>query len=183
MSTGTGTQQDPIVAMSADPAQIARDVRASLAHFNRTDDAYWLEKESAPAKFSNEFWHLGHNRYWETAMAPTDTGSRNPADGRLPALYLAPVVVVVPPPPDPPPMPPSPDTIASITLSRVQVLETQLASVVEVLTDLNTRLAAASAQLESVQTSLTTLALRPFPVYSGRAFGIASFTLTPVVPK
>lgn len=167
MSTGTGTQQDPIIAMSADPAQIARDIRASLAHFNRTDDAYWLEKESAPAKFSNELWHLGHNRYWETAMAPTDTGSRNPADGRLPALFWATVTVQVPLP-DPPSAPPD-ETAAGV-------------------------LALVLARLESIDARLTKLDERPtptlptFPTYSATVhapwpIGTQTIALTPVVPK
>jgi len=178
MSTGTGTLTDPIVAMSADLEQIRRDVRASLAHFGRTDDAYYLEKTSTPAEFSNHLWHLGHNRYWETTMEPTDTGSRNPADGRLPALYRAapdrPPIVVVPPVIDPPdPVPPT--TAIDV---RLYTLLTLLTSAVNELVDQHARLDVLNGRLETVQSQLTALALRPLPSYRGSIFG-ASITLTP----
>src|SRR5678815_5128292 len=167
MSTGTGTFTDPIIAMSADPVQIRRDIRASLAHFNRTDDPYWIEKESTPAQFSTGLWFLGHNRYWETAMQPDDTGSRNPADGRLPALYLADVVtppIVVPP--DPPPPPPPSDTVLAMLLARLNQIDARLS-----------QLEADGLVIRGVIANLPKT-YPSFPVYSGSIFGV-KITLTP----
>lgn len=171
MSTGTGTITDPIIAMSPDPVQIAKDIRASLFHFNRTDDAYWMEKESTPAQFSNGLWHLGHNRYWETAMEPTDTGSRNPADGRLPALYrtASPVPAPDPPLPDPPSAPP--DENAAGVLALLLARQDSMASQLTVL----------SAQLSDI---LRLLRVVNAPVYEGKIkipyLGTGTVTLTPV---
>lgn len=165
--SGTGTITDPIIAMSPDPVQIAKDIRASLFHFNRTDDAYWMEKESTPAQFSNGLWHLGHNRYWETAMEPTDTGSRNPADGRLPALYrtASPAPQPDPPLPDPPSAPPD-ETAAGVlklVLARLEAIEIRLAA------------------LEKWSASMVPIS--SFPVYTGTIkvpyLGSGSVTLTP----
>ncbi len=85
---GTGTQADPIVAMSSDPVTIARDVRASLAFFNRHDDGYWIDHASHAGMFSNGKWYLGWNRYWEDRADLTNvTGSANPNDAGLPAVH------------------------------------------------------------------------------------------------
>ncbi len=84
---GTGTQIDPIVAMSSDPAQIARDVHASLAFFDGGDDKYWIDKASHAGMFSNRLWYLGWNKYWEDRCDPTNTGSANPTDAGLPAVH------------------------------------------------------------------------------------------------
>ena len=168
MSTGTGTQADPIIAMSADPAQIRRDIRASLAHFNRTDDAYWFAKETHPeAPFSNGLWYVGHNRYWETAMHPDDTGSRNPADGGRPALYLA-VSIDVPPPVVVPPVNPPP-------------LENVLALVVGHLAAIDTRLTALEAHALALGKLVMELEQKPFPIYTGtiNLLGVRTITLTP----
>jgi hypothetical protein len=188
MSTGTGTLTDPIVAMSADPAQIARDVRESLAHFNRTDDPYWLDKESKMAQFSNGLWHLGHNRYWEARMDPTNTGSADPNLGKLPALYTLPNVPV-PPLPDPPPGPgPSPETIASMTLKCLQTIDRTLFTLVttvntatDALIDLDRRVQALNGQLTTVQSQMTEFTLRPAPPYTGRLS--LNLRLTPEPPK
>jgi hypothetical protein len=180
MSTGTGTLHDPIVAMSADLEQIRRDVRASLAHFNRTDDPYWLEKASAPAEFSNHLWYLGHNRYWETAMQPDDTGSRNPLDGGRPALYLASVDVPVGNTPPPVGTNPPPDAVPPTTATdvRLYTLLTLLTSAVNELVDQHARLDVLNGRLETVQSQLTQIALRPAPPYKGSLFGVP-ITLTP----
>lgn len=165
--TGTGTPADPIIAMSADLWQIARDVRASLFHFNRTDDAYWLEKESTPAQFSNGLWHLGHNRYWEARMDPTNTGSANPEWGRQGALFVAPVPgpVTLPDPPSAPP-----DETAAGVLKLVLA-----------------RLEAIEARLAVIEQRPTTYAPLPqFPIYEGKVkipyLGTGTVTLTPIGP-
>lgn len=171
MSTGTGTQQDPIIAMSADPAQIRRDIRASLAHFNRTDDAYWLEKESTPAQFSNTLWHLGHNRYWEARMDPANTGSADPNLGKQPALYVAGAVPVDPPLPDPPTAPPDATAagVLALVLARLDAMDT--------------RLTALERDSAVVQAVLPNLKVPTFPTYSGTIqvpyLGSAPVTLTP----
>jgi hypothetical protein len=124
MSTGTGTLADPIIAMSADPAQIARDVRASLAAVGRVDDAYWVQKASSPAPFSNGLWHLGWNRYWEVRAEPSNTGSADPALGRQPATARAPVG---PPSPVPGPLEPAPPSdLAALMLARLTQIEARL---------------------------------------------------------
>jgi len=183
MSTGTGTLHDPIVAMSADLEQIRRDVRASLAHFGRTDDPYWLEKESTPAQFSNGLWHLGHNRYWEARMDPTNPGSADPNLGKVVALYWTevtvpvPPIVVVPPVVDPPdPVPPT-----TVTDVRLFTLLTLLTSAVNELVDQHARLDVLNGRLATVQSQLTQLALKAAPPYKGSLFGVP-ITLSPVVP-
>jgi len=90
----TGTPTDPIIAMSADPAQIARDVRASLAYYGRTDDAYWISLCDHPGgPFSNGKWYHGWNRYWELRADPSNTGSADPNEAANPAIHRA-----IPPP-------------------------------------------------------------------------------------
>jgi len=159
--TGTGTFTDPIIAMSGVGGQIATDVRASLAHFNRNDDPYWIEKESTPAQFSNGLWFLGHNRYWEARMDPANTGSADPNLGTLPALYLAtgagvPPIVL----PDPPSAPPD-DTAAGV-------------------------LKLVLARLDSLDARMTLLLQTKPPVYTGTIkvpyLGSGTVTLTPT-PK
>lgn len=173
MSTGTGTFADPIVAMSADPAQIVRDVLASLAHYGRTDGPYWTDKELSPAQFSNGLWHLGHNRYWEARMDPTNTGSADPNLGKLPALYWPTVIVPVPPVdpplPDPPTAPPD-ETAAGVLKLVLAQLEA-----------LNARLTAIEQRLGNMDIPVPP---PTFPVYTGtiRApwpIGTQTITLTP----
>jgi hypothetical protein len=132
MSTGTGTQADPIIAMSADPAQIHADVRASLLAVNRIDDAYWVEKAGTPAQFSNGLWFLGHNAYWEARMDPRNPGSADPALGWLPANAravseippLSPLPVPAVTPPDPTPQR---EVLAALTLARLNSIDARLA--------------------------------------------------------
>jgi hypothetical protein len=157
--TGTGTQHDPFVAMSADPAQIRRDVRASLAHFGRTDDDYYVDKASTPAEMSNHTYSLGHNRYWESSMEPTDTGSRNPLDCQRPALYLA---VPGDAPPAPPTTQPAP-TDPSAILTRLDTLDADMKA-------LTLKVATAEALLEKGYVGTVKA---PWPI------GTASVTLLP----
>lgn len=158
MSTGTGTQSDPIIAMSGDPAQIARDIRASLAHWGRTDDPYWNEKEGTPAQFSNGLWHLGHNAYWEMRMNPANTGSADPMLGRSPANISAggDGNVILPPRGDPEPTPQS-EVLAALTLARLNAID---------------------RQLETLKTTIGNLRFPIPPIYTGSIFGY-TFTLTP----
>jgi hypothetical protein len=88
-TTGDGTQGNPFVAMSADPTQIAHDVRASMAFFGYpvSDDAYWIGACNHPGQFSNGLWYEGWNKYWEDRMTPGNTGAADPNDGSLPALH------------------------------------------------------------------------------------------------
>jgi hypothetical protein len=182
MSTGTGTLTDPIVAMSADLEQIRRDVRASLAHFGRTDDPYWLEKESTPAQFSNGLWHLGHNRYWEARMDPTNPGSADPTLGKVVALYWSEVTVPVPPMVVPPVVPVDEVPPTTATDVRLYTLLTLLTSAVNELVDQHARLDVLNGRLATVQSQLTQLMTRPMPPYKGSLFGVP-ITLSPVVPK
>ena len=79
---------DPVIAMSADPAICAINVRASLAFFGRTDDSYW-RGACGPASngWSDLVWRQGWNKYWEDRADPTNQGSANPKDGNLPAVH------------------------------------------------------------------------------------------------
>lgn len=167
MSTGTGTQTDPIVAMSADPAQIVRDVRASMAHYSRIDDAYWIEKAGTPAEFSNHLWHLGWNRYWEVRADPANTGSADPALGREPAKSRAPFEPMPTPNPIPtPPEPVEPDD-GGIDFDLVAFLA---------------RLNELEANIQDVKTLLTDIKNRPWPTYTGKLLGYP-ITLTEAKPK
>lgn len=87
---GTGTQADPLIAMSGDPAQIARDVHASAVFYGRTDDDYWIGLSGHVGGPSSDgrYW-LGWNRYWESRMDPTSNGSADPGLAALPALHRA----------------------------------------------------------------------------------------------
>ena len=85
-----GSQSNPIIAMSSDPAAIAASVRASRQFYGfgaATDDQYWIDKASTVAQFSNGKWYLGWNRYWEVRADPANTGSADPALGSLPAIH------------------------------------------------------------------------------------------------
>lgn len=86
-----GSQTNPIVAMSIDPAAIAASVRSSLQFygigFNPAIDNYWIGLASSPAQFSNGKWYQGWNRYWEVRANPSNTGSADPALGSEPAQH------------------------------------------------------------------------------------------------
>jgi hypothetical protein len=82
---GTGTEADPFVAM--DPTRMAEEIRASLAFFGTADDGYWLPKAQAVGMYSDGKWYHGWNRYLETRAEPGNTGSADPALGRLPAVH------------------------------------------------------------------------------------------------
>ena len=139
------TPNNPIIAMSADPAQIAIDVRASLAFFNRTDDLYWVSLCNHVSNgYSDGVWRLGWNRYFEDRANPANTGSADPRDGNLPALHTAapPIPPVLQPPPVVP-ISPLPPTIIAPDLS--------------VITDQNERIFTnLTAQILDLKTSLTT---------------------------
>ena len=120
--TGTGTPADPIIAMSCDPAQVAKDVRASLAFYGRTDDGYWVGiANHTTGPFSNGLWYCGWNRYWEDRAAPGNNGSANPADANLPALHRDGGA-----PPTPPVQPPAPTVDLSVVYQRLDALSAQL---------------------------------------------------------
>jgi len=129
MSTGTGSLPDPIIAMSADPAQIALDVRVSLAAFGipEREDFYWVDKASRPAEFSNHVWHLGWNAYWEARALPGNQGSADPNLGRLPAVHTR-TPVVPPPNPAPAPIEPAPlsEVLAALTFARLNAIDARL---------------------------------------------------------
>lgn len=84
-----GSQTNPIIAMSSDPAKIAASVRLSLQSygigFDPTNDQYWIDKASTVAQFSNGKWYLGWNAYWHERANPTNTGSADPNLGDLPS--------------------------------------------------------------------------------------------------
>lgn len=84
-----GAQDMPIIAMSSNPAQIAIDVRASLAFFGYAPaaDAYWVGKATNPEQFSNGKWYQGWNAYWEARASPGNTGSADPNLGDQPAVH------------------------------------------------------------------------------------------------
>jgi len=89
----------PIVTMSSDPAQIARDVGASWDHFAPISNLsvlgpkqYWIDKALAVDQFSDGKFYLGHNKYWEDRMDPANPGypgSANAAGGTQQAIYRA----------------------------------------------------------------------------------------------
>jgi hypothetical protein len=125
---GNGTPGSPIVAMSADPAQIARDVRASLAFYGRTDDAYWIGISNHPTgPFSNGLWYLGWNKYWEDRADPMNTGAANPSDAGLPALHRD--VASLPVPPSVPVPSPTVTLDLSMLIQTVGSLQAQIESV------------------------------------------------------
>lgn len=86
-----GSQSNPIIAMSAAPADIAASVRASRQFYgfgpNPADDQYWIDKASHAEQFSNGNWYLGWNRYWEVRADPANTGSADPNLGGQPAIH------------------------------------------------------------------------------------------------
>jgi hypothetical protein len=98
-ATGPGSFGEPIVAMSADPAQIALDVQSSYDYFSPIAIAagksigtvdYWVGLASTAHQFSNGKWHLGHNKYWEDRMDIHNPGfpsSADPAGGAIPAVH------------------------------------------------------------------------------------------------
>jgi len=98
-TTGPGSFDEPIVAMSSDPAQIAIDVKSSYDHFAPIAIAagttigaasYWIDKASHKDQLTGGKWYLGHNKYWEDRMDCFNPGfpsAADPAGGSLPALY------------------------------------------------------------------------------------------------
>lgn len=86
-----GSQTNPIIAMSADPATIAASVRLSLAFYGlpASSDQYWIGKASTAEQFSNGKWYLGWNAYWEARAAPGNPGSADPNLGGVPAPHGA----------------------------------------------------------------------------------------------
>lgn len=84
-----GSQSNPIIAMSADLADIAASVRASRQFYgfgpNPADDQYWIDHAKTPAQFSNGKWYLGWNAYWHARASPSNTGSADPNLGGLPS--------------------------------------------------------------------------------------------------
>lgn len=79
---------NPIIPMSADPAQIARDVRASLAFYGRTDDAYWIGVCGHVSKgFSDGLYRIGWSRYWEIKAAPGASDSAPIDTANQPAIH------------------------------------------------------------------------------------------------
>lgn len=86
-----GSQTNPIIAMSTDPAQIAASVRASLQFYgigyNPPVDQYWIDKASVPAQFSNGKWYQGWNAYWDARANPASSGSADPNLGGLPSPH------------------------------------------------------------------------------------------------
>lgn len=86
-----GSQTNPIIAMSIDPAAIAASVRASRQFYgfgpNPADDQYWIDKASVAGQFSNGKWYRGWNRYWEVRADPKNTGSADPNLGSQPAIH------------------------------------------------------------------------------------------------
>jgi hypothetical protein len=77
-----GSQTNPIIAMSADPAAIAASVRLSLQSYgigyNPSVDEYWVSHADHAGQFSNGKWYLGWNAYWHARANPTNTGSADP---------------------------------------------------------------------------------------------------------
>jgi hypothetical protein len=77
-----GSQTNPIIAMSADPAAIATSVRLSLQSygigFNPSVDEYWIGHADHVGQFSNGKWYLGWNAYWHARANPSNTGSADP---------------------------------------------------------------------------------------------------------
>jgi hypothetical protein len=85
-----GSQTNPIIAMSIDPAAIAASVRASLQFFGMgfgPADQYWIDKASVPGQFSNGKWYQGWNAYWEARADPHNTGSADPNLGSQPSVH------------------------------------------------------------------------------------------------
>lgn len=84
-----GSQTNPIIAMSADPAAIAVSVRNSLASYgigyNPSNDQYWVDHAKTVGQFSNSKWYLGWNAYWHARADPANTGSADPNLGDLPS--------------------------------------------------------------------------------------------------
>lgn len=84
-----GSQSNPIIAMSSDPAAIANSVRLSRQFYgfgpNPADDQYWINLASTTAQFSNGKWYLGWNAYWHARADPANTGSADPNLGDLPS--------------------------------------------------------------------------------------------------
>lgn len=84
-----GSQTNPIIAMSADPAAIAASVRLSLQSygigFNPGNDQYWIDHASSVGQFSNSKWYLGWNAYWHARANPTNNGSADPNLADLPS--------------------------------------------------------------------------------------------------
>lgn len=84
-----GSQTNPIIAMSADPAAIAASVRLSLQSygigFNPSVDQYWIDHASSVGQFSNGKWYLGWNAYWHARADPANTGSADPNLGDQPS--------------------------------------------------------------------------------------------------
>jgi len=103
---GDGTATNPWHPMSCDPVQAAKDVRASLAFYGRTDDSYWIGFTKVINPFGDGF-YCGWNRYFEDRADPTNQGSADRSHAKLPALHLAPVDTL---PTTPPTVPVSPIT-------------------------------------------------------------------------
>jgi hypothetical protein len=84
-----GSQTNPIIAMSADPAAIAASVRLSLQSYgigyNPSVDQYWVDHASSVGQFSNGKWYLGWNAYWHARANPSNTGSADPNLADLPS--------------------------------------------------------------------------------------------------
>ena len=84
-----GSQTNPIIAMSADPADIAASVRLSRQSYgfgpNPADDQYWIDKAASAEQFSNGKWYQGWNAYWHARANPANTGSADPNLGEQPS--------------------------------------------------------------------------------------------------
>ncbi len=87
----SGSQTNPIIAMSIVASAIAASVRASLQFYgigyNPSVDQYWIDHASVPSQFSNGKWYQGWNAYWEARANPSNTGSADPNLGSQPAVH------------------------------------------------------------------------------------------------
>jgi hypothetical protein len=102
---GTGTTpSDPIVAMSCEPTQVVKDIRASLAFLGRTDDGYWFTLAGHVTNPFGDGYYCGWNRYWEYRAEHPELSSGNRPDAKLPALHRD-GGVVLPPTGEPPVQP------------------------------------------------------------------------------
>lgn len=99
---------------SLDPEYLKSAISASWKgkrgiEIDATNLAYWYDKASHPEVYSDGVERVGWNRYWETRMEASNTGSADPALANLPAIYQPTSNV---PLPEPTPVPETDNEVA-----------------------------------------------------------------------
>jgi hypothetical protein len=164
---------NPIIAMSADPAQIALDVRASLAFlgYPPSDDAQWIGYcDHVSNGWSDGLWRLGWNRYWE--VRASGAAAADASLGNLPAVHRS-----TPTAPVPAPVPP-PAPAPTFDLSSLQASVSAISAQNErIFADLQNRITAVSGQVSALDAKVSAIQQ---PASGPSVFGqIGSFLKSP----